>query len=70
MSGRVHLRLIVSEPPVEADGEPQERVSTIQTVAAARRRYRWVQGHGRVLAMWAASITLLAFAFAMALGWR
>lgn len=73
MQARAHLKLIVSEAPLEegeqADEVVQDRVSMVQPLSTARLRLQWLRAHHQVLALWSASVMLLSVAALVALGW-
>jgi|GEM_PF-6510147 len=73
MQARAHLKLIISEPPrlerEQPDEVVQDRASMVQPLSAARLRRQWLRAHLQVLALWSASVVLLAVAALVALGW-
>lgn len=67
MQARAHLRLIVSEPPGELEEAAPERLSMVQPVSSWRLRVQWLRSNGTVIALWSASVLLLATAAALVL---
>ena len=61
MQARAHLKLIVSGRPHDlADDSAQDRISMVQPVSSMRLHRQWLRVHGGVLALWCASLLLLA----------